>query len=363
MASLGKRRVTGDLLVTFGGRWVQIVLGLAGNVVSARSLGPSEFGRFGLVMSAITVCGTLADAGLTYSAIRFIARDSEQNRERGYAMARSYFLLRLLTGGLVAVLGIAASWPLAWLLGYPDLTPYMQLAFLTLFGLSLSSYPGTVLVGLERFRQFSVAGILNAVITVLGILVLFFSGKLSLGTLIAWNVVLPLVSSIPAWFFVPAEWLPWRVWRAAYDLRRAATSQILGFSKWMGVSLLGSILVAQGDLLLLGRLATPAVVGVYSVALALASRVDTLNQSLFTVMMPRASRLQGSISIKRYWRQVALGSAGLACALGVGALVAQPLILLLYGERYADSVGLFLLLLGVVLFASLQDQSIASLRI
>ena len=147
--------------MTFGGRWVQVLLGLVGSVVSARALGPSELGRFGLIISIIMVFGTLADAGLTYSAIRLIARGAEQDVYRAKAVARSYFFLRVLTGVSVALLGIPLSWPLAWALGYPELVPYLQLAFLTLFSLSLSSYPGTILVGLSKFKEFGVAGVLG----------------------------------------------------------------------------------------------------------------------------------------------------------------------------------------------------------
>jgi O-antigen/teichoic acid export membrane protein len=110
------------------------------------------------------------------------------------------------------------------------------------------------------------------------------------------------------------------------------------------------MLVTQGDIILLGRLTTPAVVGVYSVALALASRLDTLNQSLFTIMMPRASRLEGRANMRQYWKRVAGGSLALAGALAVAAVVAQPVIVLLYGDRYVASAGLFFALLGVVLF-------------
>jgi len=349
--SLARRRVTGDLVVTFGTRWVQLLLGLAGSVASARALGPSELGRFGLVIAVIAVFGTLADAGLTYSGIRLIARSAEADVVKAHAVARSYFFLRLASGVTVTILGIMLSWPIASLLGYPDLVPYLQLAFLTLISLSVSSYPGTVLTGLAKFKQLGTAGVLNAVITVSGILILYFTGNLSLGTLIAWNVILPLVSSIPAWFFVPRGWLPWQVWHAPEPaLRTEVRRELVGFGKWMGLSLVGSMLVNQGDVLLLGILATPAVVGVYSVALALASRFDTLNQSLFTIMIPRASRLEGARNIRGYWRQVAMGSLSLTLLLAAVALAAQPLIVWLYGERYAASAGIFFALMGVVLF-------------
>ncbi|HYP40424.1 MAG TPA: oligosaccharide flippase family protein, partial [Chloroflexia bacterium] len=343
--ALARKPVVADLAVTFGGRVLQMMLALLGNIISARALGPQDFGRFGLVIATVSICGTLADAGLTYSAVKSIAQYTAKNSPRAYAIARTYLLMRMLSGAVVALVGVALSEPLARLaLGYAELTPYLQLSFVTLLGLSISSYPGTILVGLARFGRLGVAGVLNAAITLTGILLLLVSGELNLGTLIAWNVVLPVVSTIPAWMLLPGDWLPWRIGRRGEtnSPERGVAREMVGFSRWIAFSNLGSIIVAQGDLLLLGRLASPAVVGVYSVALTLAMRLDVLNQSLFTVMMPRASRLQGASEIRAYSRRVLAGSLLLALLLGVVALAAQPLIALVYGEQYSATAGLFL---------------------
>jgi O-antigen/teichoic acid export membrane protein len=79
-------------------------------------------------------------------------------------------------------------------------------------------------------------------------------------------------------------------------------------------------------------------------------RLDTLNQSLITVLMPRASRLAGATAVRGYTRQVLRGALILAVGLGGAAFLAQPLIVLLYGARYTGAGGLFLALLAVVLF-------------
>jgi PST family polysaccharide transporter len=238
---LASRRVVRDLAVTVGGRGVQMVLALAGSVISARALGPSDFGRFGLVISTVTICGTLADAGLTYTSVRFIARYAERSAEKARQYSLTYFVLRLLSGTSVGLLGFLLSGVLAAnLLGRPELTPYIQLAFATLVALGFSSYPGTVLTALAQFGRLGVAGVLNALITVSGIVALFLVGRLDLGTLIAWNVVLPVLSTLPAWWFLPGDWLPWRIWReAGVLLNPSAARELLGFSKWLAVSAVG----------------------------------------------------------------------------------------------------------------------------
>ena len=67
-----------------------MLIALAGNVISARVLGPGDFGRFGLVMAVVSICGTLADAGLTYTAIKTIAQYSTAHPARAHAVARAY---------------------------------------------------------------------------------------------------------------------------------------------------------------------------------------------------------------------------------------------------------------------------------
>jgi O-antigen/teichoic acid export membrane protein len=84
--------------------------------------------------------------------------------------------------------------------------------------------------------------------------------------------------------------------------------------------------------------------------MALASRLDNHNQSLFNVMLPRASRLAGAAAMRRYQQQALRGGLALAAGLGLVALLAQPAIVLLYGARYTEAAPIFLALLGVVVF-------------
>lgn len=345
-----QNRVVADLFFTVGSRVAQMGLALLGSVLSARTLGPVDFGRFGLVIASVTICGTLADAGLTYTSVKLISEHADTDRPKALGVARTYFALRLISGALVALAGFLLAEPIARsILGQADLTTYLQLAFATLLSLSISSYPGMVLVGLERFGRLGLVGVLNALITVSGILLLFLMGNLTLETLIAWNVVLPLVSTLPAWLMLPREWLPFKLHDGPYS-RLELTRTMLGFSKWMAIAGVGTIVAGQLDLIILGRLSDAALVGVYSVALTLALRLDIVNQSLITVMLPRAGRLRNRQEVRHYTKRTLLISLMLALFLGGVVLIAQPVITFLYGERYVASAGLFMALVVVVLF-------------
>lgn len=345
-----------DLGATFGSRVFGMLLALVGNVASARVLGPDDFGRFALVMAVITICGTLADLGMTYTAVKFIAQYTEQKEGTARHVARLYFGVRVLTGAIAALAVLALAQPIALgILDSPGLVPYLQLASFTLLALGISSYPTTVLVGTGNFGKLGLAGVLNAAITLAGILLLLATNNLNIWGLVLWNVALPLVSTLPAWFFFPAKWLPWRRGLDSSgdrDIEAEAElpRRMFDFSKWILFSNLGSIIVTQGDLILLGRLADASVVGAYSVALALAMRLDVLNQSIFMVMMPRASQLSGRAEMKQYLATVLGGTWRVAVVLGIAVVAAQPVIGLLYGTEYAAVAPLFLALLVVVLF-------------
>ncbi|MEA2574773.1 MAG: Polysaccharide biosynthesis protein, partial [Chloroflexia bacterium] len=193
LKGFARSRAVADLAVTAGGRGVQLLLGLVGNIASARALGPTDFGRFGIVMAAVMICGTMSDIGLTQAAIKHVAGAQQSHSQ--HAAARVYLLLRPISGIIITLLGLLLSAPIASaVLGHADLTTYLQLAFLTLLSLSVSSYPGMVLLGLGLFGRLGIAGVLNAVITVGGILGLLVVGQLDLGTLVAWNVLVPLAS-------------------------------------------------------------------------------------------------------------------------------------------------------------------------
>ncbi|MDQ3929047.1 MAG: oligosaccharide flippase family protein, partial [Chloroflexota bacterium] len=270
LIEMSRSRAAADLAVTVAGRGVQLLLGLAGNVASARALGPADFGRFGIIMAVVMICGTLADMGLTQAAVKYIARDRQEGAP--YDAARAYMALRPISAGIVTLLGLLLSAPIAaLLLGRADITPYLQLAFLTLLSLSVSGYPGTILLALGKFGSLGLAGVLNAAITAGGIVLLLMLGQLDLGTLVGWNVILPLVSSIPAWLLLPRQWLPWRLSGGGTNSVRALLRAggigrtMLNFGKWLSLATLGSIVASQADVLLLGRLSTPETVGVYSV--------------------------------------------------------------------------------------------------
>lgn len=82
----------------------------------------------------------------------------------------------------------------------------------------------------------------------------------------------------------------------------------------------------------------------------LATKVDAANQSLYTVLLPAASALDGPGAIRRYIRRGLLRSAFISLAILLLMPLIRPFIVLFYGPAFVPAVRLLQLLLSVVIF-------------
>jgi len=92
--------------------------------------------------------------------------------------------------------------------------------------------------------------------------------------------------------------------------------------------------------------ASLAELGIYSAAFKLCGEIHILGNAVRTVLFPEVSRRAGSAELALFERRC-LGPLVLLSGLLMGlGLLASPLIPVLLGERYAASIGVFLILLA-----------------
>ncbi len=200
----------------------------------------------------------------------------------------------------------------------------------------------------ERFGRLSVVLVVNSGLTAVLAAALVWAGRLTLITVL---VVLGIGTSVVS-FAVGRRFLPagWHLRLPQRDALQAEGRQLIRFGRWLWIASIFAMLTAQLDVLLVNRWSISATVGVYALALNLATKADAVNQSLYTVLLPAASALKTKTAIRDYIRRGLIRSA--LISLGVLLLIplAGPLITLLYGPDFAPAVPLFQLLLGVVIF-------------
>jgi O-antigen/teichoic acid export membrane protein len=110
------------------------------------------------------------------------------------------------------------------------------------------------------------------------------------------------------------------------------------------------VVASRLDLLLIQQWSTPAVVGVYALAVSLVSKAGILNSSLITVLLPSVSALKGRSEIWRYLRHGMPRSAIVALGFVAMVPIVGPFVGLVYGSTYAASVTLIKWLMVIAAF-------------
>lgn len=325
-----------------------MAIGLISSVLIARALGPALFGLY-VTLGAITnITGAVADFGLSSTAVKRISAARRDDPTAMQSRARVFVWIRLITAAGIIVPAILLAEPLSrLLLGRTDSSFLLQLALVGVFATALSGTVTTLLQAARRFRRITVVTLTNAALTALLAGILAWTGRLTIvTTLLVLGIGTSLASFVVGWRLLPVGLslhLPLR--ENLVDEGR----RLVRFSRWLWIANLLAMLAAQVDILLVNRWSAPAAVGAYALALNLAGKVDVVNQSLFTVLLPTASTLDGD-SVREYvWSE--LRRSGLIClALLPLFVLIRPFVLIFYGPAYAPAIDLFRLLLGVVIF-------------
>lgn len=350
VSRLGSRLdpVTRGWAVIFLGSTTRLVLGFVASVLIARELGPAVFGVYVILAAVSSLAGALADLGLSESAVQRIAslgtKDPAKARERG----QTFFWLRLGAALLLLAGGGLLSGPLSMGIGIPHQEALLTLALVGVVATAMSGSVSTLLQAMGRFGSITLVMLTNAVLTVLLAGILIQGGELTIITaLVVLGVGTSLASFVVGLRLLPPGWLPGL---PSGRLFRSEARALLRFGLWLWVGGVLAMLATQIDLLLLNRWLDPATLGAYGLALNLASKVDVVQHSLYTALLPAASAARGEETVDSYVKRGLIRGALLAVALLPLFPLADPLILFFYGPAYAPAVLLFRLLLGVAIF-------------
>lgn len=313
-------------------------IGIPTSILVARTLGPS--GK-GVVMLASTVAGystTMLGLGIDVALVHFAGRAPETAR----SLARIAIRLGIALGLLAAIAGTVLL-----LTAYRDRIPDSVLPWaVVLVALGpvwlVASYLQSIIVGIGRLIEVSVIQFVNAVLTLIGAVLLV--ALLGLGA-DGWLAVLALV-------FVVSGILTGVVSLKARVLPSASTAQggytygrVTGYGMraYFGTLLQG--LNYRLDFFLVAFFLPIAQAGLYSISVAATEILWVVPNNLGSVLMQRAASLPHSESDRLTRAVTRITSLFLIVSSMALALVATPLVTLVFGNAFRGAVTPLLLLL------------------
>jgi O-antigen/teichoic acid export membrane protein len=320
--------------------WLMFI-GIVTSVVVTRALGPEGRGYFAVALTLSTIGSQIGLLGFNSANI--------------WAVSRDHKLLGSLVGNSLAVsfvvggLGAAAAMAMAFAVPSFALVPLGLLA-LALISIPISiaiSLLNNLLIGIDRIRAYNSMLLLHRMGT----------------TVLSIGLVLMGVATVYSLFFVIVVVGAAAVLVATCALARQSSAPIRvrlsvlrAHARYGARAYIVSMLVfllLRVDILVIQAMIGPSQTGFYAVAVTVIDTMRVVSAVSSTLLMARLSR---EMDGPRRWRTAKIASGATAALMAVAALVAaflaEPAIVLLYGDDFRASVTPFLLLLPGLLFAS-----------
>lgn len=298
--------------------------------VVVRLVTPEEFGTYAVAITVFTIISGFSELGLA----AILARHDLDPDEIGPTVSA----LSLITGtGLMVLLYVTAG-PLAEALGAPDAKQPLQLLSLSVFMVGLFAVPAGLLT--RNFRQDALltASLVSAIPN--NALCIWLAAEGQGAMAFAWSrVVGHLITGVVLFAYARKFYWP--------RLQRRHLRTVGAFGANFGGANLVRYVLLNADYLFVGKLLGPAALGIYTLAFQVGSWASSvLTSVLNNVAMPALSREAGERGRLRF----ALGHSIVLVSLiafpiaGFSAVLARPIVLVLYGERWLEAAPLLAVL-------------------
>ena len=331
--------LAGGVLV-YAGRMGRAVLGFGINVLVARWLGPGGFGLFWLFLVTVIIGQSVLGEGFDPGVVRYYAHRARHEPDRAGRVLSSALVMRLGIGVPGVLLGLVA---VGWFGGTsgggvdPDSLRALRLGIVGALGGALWSFVLTVLQARKDFATHAAATPVLNVARLIGIGVVVALGPLTVRALLLSHVV-----ALYACALAGLWWLRDVVLGAAPS--RSTMREILAFSVWTGVANVCFLAQSYLAVPVLDHLGGAASAGLFGAGATLLLAGEHLVVTILTVQLPRLSELVGRDAYAGHIRRALPWYAGSALVLSPIALLAEPIVLLVYGPAYAPAADVFRLL-------------------
>ena len=339
-------------VATQGAFWTLANYGLSqalrfgSNLILTRLLFPDLFGLMSLVNVIIMGLGLFSDIGVGTSIIR-----SKRGNDPDFL--NSAWTMQVIRGFVIWIVAVAIAYPASQLYKTPELIWLIPVIALTSV---ISSFNSTGLF--SSYRNMAVKKLvvmeLTTQLIALSIMITWAWVYPSIWALIAGTLVSTLVHMIWSHFLIPGQ-------RSRFRWDKTAAQELISFGKWIFISTALTFLAGQADRMILGKIFSLEMLGVYTIALTLSDVPRQMVSGLSgKIIFPTLSRLahmprpefrkQLLSTRKRFLIFLALG---LAIMVSFGDL----LILSLYDKRY-DQAAWMLPLLAIGVWPNMLSQTI-----
>jgi O-antigen/teichoic acid export membrane protein len=315
------------------------VVGAVSSAILARYLGVHDFGTLTLILALLTLVTDLSDLGINSALVKFGAEAARDEGKDGFSrVASSVLRLKFMLGTGVIVAAFFLFKPIVTLF-FSHIDPaagaLFQFSLIAAVLVVPASFFPALLQASQLFRTYSLAMFSRYGSRLIFLLLcVFLVSQWTLELMVWVEIGSALVFLLAGYFLSPTR-------RFALTQRDPVLERrVLGFGKWIVLYQVISLLGGKVDVFFVGGIADAAALGLYGAAMKIAGVVSVATYSYFTALVPEFSMLATPEAVIARRR----GTFGIAllmvAGIGILALIADPIILVLFGEQYAAASAL-----------------------
>ncbi|UZJ79666.1 flippase [Fictibacillus sp. KU28468] len=342
----GNRSFVRNSFMTFSRQVTNIVIGILLLVVLARILGPAGQGKYALITLLPTVLLTFLTLGINTSTIYYISR--------GDVKLNTVYNNNIIIGTLLSLvsMGIGAIVIFFFSEKFFNHTPHtlLYLCLLALPFMFLREYFQTVFQGLQDFKLFNTAMVVNQV-GILGFVAVF---------VLIFRLGLPgAIMAFIAGNLINVAYMVYQLkkkHRLRFNIRGFSWEYFrksVNYGLKAHISNFASFLNYRIVVFLIGFFMVDSAVGIYVTAMNIGERLTIFAASISNVLYPKIAAIETDEERNHLTSLVSRNIMAITLVIAlIGTIVAKDLIVTLFGHQYENSASLLQITLpGVALLS------------
>ena len=328
MAKKGlKQKAAAGMVWTALQKYAKMVIQFISGIILARLLTPYDYGCIGMLSIFMVLAETFIDGGFGSALIQ-----KKNPTQEDYS---TIFFWNLGMAVLMYIVLYFCAPAISRFYKIPILSSVLRVQGLVLFIYAFNIVQRNQLKKKLNFKILSIVTITTSIIALIVTVIMAYSGC-GVWALVAQNLIVAAIPALVFWFFVK--------WRPILAFSWTSFKELFGFGFYMFLTHLINRFGQQIQGLLIGRVYNPSTMGYYSKAHGLEKLASqSVSQVMTQVTYPLYAEVQDQKSrminmIKRLTMTLSYLTFPLMFIL---ILTAKPLFVLLYSERWLNSVPYF----------------------
>ena len=322
-----KQKAAAGMVWTALQKYAKMVIQFISGIILARLLTPYDYGCIGMLSIFMVLAETFIDGGFGSALIQ-----KKNPTQDDYS---TIFFWNLGMAVLMYIVLYFCAPAISRFYKIPILCSVLRVQGLVLFIYAFNVVQRNQLKKKLNFKVLSIVTITTSIIALIVTVVMAYSGC-GVWALVAQNLIVAAIPALVFWFFVK--------WRPILAFSWSSFKELFGFGFYMFLTHLINRFGQQIQGLLIGRVYNPSTMGYYSKAHGLEKLASqSVSQVMTQVTYPLYAEVQDQKSrminmIKRLTMTLSYLTFPLMFIL---ILTAKPVFVLLYSERWLNSVPYF----------------------